>query len=83
MLRKATTFTTFRSTSREANLYAAKQALKRHRGAYLHRDTTSDDDVIDIVIGVEIMERHIFKCAKQAQPRPIRHFRIEDMALYQ
>lgn len=95
MLRKATTFTTFCNNSREANLSSAKRALKRFRGAHLHRDTTGDDDVIDIVVGAEIMEQHICKCPrriqselceqKNTQPQStfVRYFRIEDLALYQ
>lgn len=95
MLRKATTFTTFCNTSREANLSSAKRALKRFRGAHLHRDTTGDDDVIDIVVGAEIMEQYICKCPRriqpelaeqknnQPQPTFVRYFRVEDLALYQ
>lgn len=77
MLRKATTFTTFCNTSREANLSSAKRALKRHRGAWIHRDTMGDDDVIDIVIGAEIIERHLCK-----KSHFVRYFRVEDLALY-
>lgn len=94
MLRKATTFTTFCNNTREANLSSAKHALKRFRGAHLHRDTTGDDDVIDVVVGAEIMEQHVCKLphrapaqassdihvAPQLRRRP---FCIEDLALYQ
>lgn len=95
MLRKATTFTTFCNTTREANLSSAKRALKRYRGAHLYRDTTADDDIIDIVVGAEIIEQHICKCPRRSEteicekknspPKPqfVRYFRIEDLALYQ
>lgn len=95
MLRKARTFTSFCNGSKEANLLAAKRALKRYRGACLHRDTTGDDDVIDIVVGAEIMEQHICKCPRLTQPavseletltpqqKMVRRFRVEDLALYQ
>lgn len=95
MLRKARTFTSFCNGSKEANLLAAKRALKRYRGACLHRDITGDDDVIDIVVGAEIMEQHVCKCPRrilpefgeqkntQPQSQFVRYFRIEDLALYQ
>lgn len=95
MLRKAHTFTSFCNGSKEANLLAAKRALKRYRGAYLHRDITGDDDVIDIVVGSEIMEQHVCRCPKwlqqepsereipMPQPKIARYFRVEDLALYQ
>lgn len=95
MLRKARTFTTFCNTTREANLSSAKRALKRYRGAHLHRDTTGDDDVIDVVVSSEIMEQHICKCPRrpepelgeqkrtQCKPQIVRYFRTEDLALYQ
>lgn len=61
MLRKAPTVVTYFNRDRETNLSAAKQALRHHRGACLHRDITGDDDVVNVVVGAEIMERHTCK----------------------
>lgn len=91
MIRQSATSVTHYSESRESNLSAAKRALKQYRGAYLHREASADDDVICIVVGGEIIEKHICKLphrvstASHTTVRPVIHrlFRIEDLALYQ
>lgn len=91
MLRKADTFAIFYCLTREANLAAAKHALRLYRGARLHRQTGGVNDEIDIVVGVEIMERYVCQrhqdqCSHvetvETPPTPARVFRVEDLALY-
>lgn len=91
MLRKADTFAIFYCLTREANLAAAKHALRLYRGARLHRQTGGVNDVIDIVVGVEIMERYVCRLHQDQCPSietveipqtPARVFRVEDLALY-
>lgn len=69
--------------SQEANLLAAKQAIRKNIGSYFHRHTDMYDDVIDVVIGREIIERHI--CRKSScvgRQISTREFKIEETALY-
>lgn len=47
---------------REASLLAAKQAVKANRGSRLHRrDGFPGSEVFDVILGEEVLERHIFK----------------------
>lgn len=61
--------------SREANLLAAKHAVKARRHSMLMRLTNTPDDVIDVVEGGAVLERHV---CKRKDP-----FCVEDLAMYQ
>lgn len=50
---------TIEHESREANLQAAKQAVRTNRKKYLQRHTDLGADVIDVVRGTDIIKRHI------------------------
>ena len=71
--------------SQEENLLAAKHALKQNRKAHLMRHTGLGEDVIDIMVGSEVVERH--KCSSVFSPVFIptrqRRFCVEELALYQ
>jgi len=75
---------TIEHKTREANLQAAKQAVKTNRKAYLQRRNEPGEDVIDVVLGSNIIERHICKTNEPYVPVPrTRPFCIEELALYQ
>ena len=70
--------------TREANLRAAKQAVKTNRKAYLQRRNAPGEDIIDVILGSDIIERHI--CKTNVPYAPVRRtipFCIEELALYQ
>ena len=76
-------FQTIEHNSREANLLAAKRAVRNNRRAHMQRHTDLGEDIIDIMIGANIIERHVCHTAEPIQPtvRP-RRFCIEELALY-
>lgn len=77
-------FQTFVHESQEENLLAAKRTVRRTRRAYMHRRTEMAGDVIDIIVGGEIIERHICRSvARYPQAQIRRRFCVEEMALYQ
>lgn len=78
-------FKTLVHGSEEESLLAAKRTVRSVRNACIHRRTEMPGDVIDILVGMEVIERHV--CCSvtrtpQVQVRP-RYFCIEEMALYQ
>jgi len=75
---------TIEHETREANLQAAKQAIRTNRKAYLQRRNEPGEDVIDVVLGSDIIERHFCKTNEPLAPiRRIKPFCIEELALYQ
>ena len=69
--------------SREANLLAAKRAVRSNRRAHMHRHTDFGEDVIDIIVGADIIERHVCHTAEPVVPvARSRRFCIEELALY-
>lgn len=65
---------TFVHETAEDNLQAARHTLKRLRAAMLVRKVLGDDEEVDVLVGGDVVERHVFK-----KRRP---FRIEETALY-
>ena len=69
--------------SREANLLAAKRAVRSNRRAHMHRHTDLGEDIIDIMIGTDIIERHVCHTEEPFVQTPRRRrFCIEELALY-
>ncbi len=80
----ATIQKTIEHESREANLQAAKQAVRTNRKAFLQRHTDLGADIIDVVRGTDIIERHICRTSEPYTPiRRTRPFCVEELALYQ
>ena len=80
----ATIQKTIEHESREANLQAAKQAVRANRKAFLQRYTDLGADVIDVVRGSDIIERYICRTNESyTSIRMTRPFCIEELALYQ
>ena len=76
-------FQTIEHNSREANLLAAKRAVRSNRRAHMQRHTDLGEDVIDIIIGSDIIERHVCHTAEPFVQTPRRRrFCIEELALY-
>jgi len=74
---------TIEHETREANLQAAKQAIRTNRKAYLQRRNEPGEDVIDVVLGSDIIERHFCKTNENYAPiQRTRPFYIEELALY-
>lgn len=70
--------------TQEENLLAAKRAVKAHKFSMLKRLTDTADDVIDVVDGNLILERHVCKSNKPTVTIVFRNsFCVEDLALYQ
>lgn len=84
MLKPIDNVPTIYHASLEANLREAKRALRNHMGCRLHRESGTYDDIISIVRGSDIIERHIFHIGRGyilRSGRLIPH--IENFALYQ
>ena len=76
-------FQTIEHTSREDNLLAAKRAVRSNRRAHMQRHTDIGEDIIDIMIGADIIERHVCHVAEPFIQTPRRRrFCIEELALY-
>ena len=74
---------TFIHQSPEENLLAAKRAVRLVRHAHLHRRTgCAEGDVIEIMAGARVIERHICHVPVIIGPTPRRPFRVEELALY-
>lgn len=70
--------------TREENLLAAKRAVRRTRHAWIMRHTGTGADILDIMVGTEIIERHV--CNTEMPFTPLhrkRVFCVEALALYQ
>jgi len=69
--------------SREENLLAAKRALRRTRGSHMNRRYGEGEEIIDVVVGCEVKERHVCHVDSPAPaPVPGRRFCVEELALY-
>ena len=83
-MRMTNNFRTIIHESQEENLLAAKRAVRRTRKAYMHRRAEMAGDVIDIIIGGKIIERHLCRTvAPCPEVRTRTQFCVEEMALYQ
>ena len=77
-------FQTIEHASREENLQEAKRAVRNTRRAHMHRHTDLGEDIIDVMVGADIVERHVCHTAEPFIPVPMRRrFCIEELALYQ
>lgn len=70
--------------TREENLLAAKRALRNNRQARISRHTGTGEDIIDVMVGSDVVERHVCRFCpyipSQTRRRP---FCVEELALYQ
>lgn len=67
-----------RHKGQEENLLAAKRALRQYRGAWLNRRLDLGGDVLDIIWGDRIVERHCScssGCFMKSRP-------VEDLVMY-
>jgi len=71
--------------SHEENLAAAKHSVRSRPGARLNRVSDSGEDIIDVVVGCDVVERHVCHQVFESKKSPsVKYqFRIEDLALYQ
>ena len=85
VLMKTSSVSIIEHGSQEENLLAAKRALKQNRKAHLMRHTGPGEDVIDIMVGSEVVERHKCSCVFSPVfiPNRQRRFCVEELALYQ
>lgn len=83
IIRMKNDYETVFHNSREESLIAAKNFVRKHRKSYLMRRNDMADDVIDILSGQDILQRHICRCEQYSIKEIVsRPFNIEDFALY-
>lgn len=75
---------TYIHDSREDNLLAAKRAVRGNRLARMHRTVSPGEDIIDVMVGSDVVERHVCHYAMNVVTSSQGHrFCVEELALYQ